>query len=200
MKAHIRYYIPWIITFFILLIGGIADYYVYKSFPFVIVADLRDIVKIILGIQATIAVLSLSILTLLGSFVNKSYWGISISDFYSNKKNPKFKSLYVLFLGLVFIPIGLFAIIFKFYNFGMTVFIATLFIVLWNAKSIYFVFKGEDAVKKDIELMYDDTFKTENNKNKKMHLFETYCIGWKSIILEQSETDFQEYKKIFFNF
>ena len=139
------------ITFLILMSGIIADIFVHNDFYLLIVEDLRDFTKILLGIQATVAVLSLSILTLLGSFMDKSYWGISISDFYSNKKNPIFTSFTVIVLGLIFILIDILAIFLELYNFAIMIFVATVFVILWATANVYYVFKGETVIKKDIE-------------------------------------------------
>ena len=98
MKKFVKDLFPWIILFLIITCGIIADVAVQQGFCLLIVEDLRDIIKTLLGAQATIAVLSLSVLTLIGLFVDKSYWGISISDFYSNKKNPHFTSLSVIIM------------------------------------------------------------------------------------------------------
>jgi hypothetical protein len=200
VNGFLKYYLPWVIALFMLLIGGIADLAVYNGCSLVIIEDLHGLVKSLLGIQATVAVLSLSILTLLSSFVDKSYWGISISDFYTNRKNPKFNSFSDICFVLASIPAGLFLIIFQLYNFEIMLFIATVFIILWSAKNIYFIFRGEEAVKKDIESMYEIKFRTEDNINEKIILFKTYCIGWKSIVQNQSELDFQEYKDNYFKF
>lgn len=179
--------------------GIIADIFVHNDFYLLIVEDLRDFTKILLGIQATVAVLSLSILTLLGSFMDKSYWGISISDFYSNKKNPIFTSFTVIVLGLIFILIDILAIFLELYNFAIMIFVATVFVILWATANVYYVFKGETVIKKDIERLFEETFKSKS-LDAKIELFAQYCSEWKSLVQEQFETDFQEYKDNFSKF
>lgn len=187
------------ITFLILMSGIIADIFVHNDFYLLIVEDLRDFTKILLGIQATVAVLSLSILTLLGSFMDKSYWGISISDFYNNKKNPIFTSFTVIVLGLIFILIDILAIFLELYNFAIMIFVATVFVILWATANVYYVFKGETVIKKDIERLFEETFKSKS-LDAKIELFAQYCSEWKSLVQEQFETDFQEYKDNFSKF
>lgn len=199
MRKFVKNLFPWIILFLVILSGIVADFAVRQGVCLLIVEDLRDIIKALLGAQATIAVLSLSVLTLIGVFVDKSYWGISISDFYSNKKNPQFTSLTIILLGLIFMLLSVLALILNLYNTAIMIFVATLFIIIWSTKQIYHVFKGDKAVKMDIEKFFDETFESTSNE-KKMHLFETYCKGWKSIYMEQTEVDFQDYKETFFNF
>ena len=138
-------------------------------------------------------------MTLIGSFIDKSYWGISISDFYNNKKNPTFTSLTVITLGFAFIILGLVLLCLDFYNTAIMTFVATVFIILWATNNMYYVFKGDDAIKNDIENLYKKTFDSTNTKEK-LRLFTSYCRGWKAIIKEQSESNFQEYKDNFFNF
>lgn len=195
----LKWLFPWMITFLILTSGIIADIFVHNDFYLLIVEDLRDFTKILLGIQATVAVLSLSILTLLGSFMDKSYWGISISDFYSNKKNPIFTSFTVIVLGLIFILIDILAIFLELYNFAIMIFVATVFVILWATANVYYVFKGETAIKKDIERLFEETFKSKS-LDAKIELFAQYCSEWKSLAQEQFETDFQEYKDNFSKF
>lgn len=198
--VKLRTLFPWIVIFLILTVGVIADISVHNGFCLLIVEDLRDFTKTLLGIQATVAVLSLSILTLLGSFMDKSYWGISISDFYSNKKNPAFTSLFVIVLGLVFILLDILSIFLKLYNLTIMIFVETVFIILWATANVYYVFKGDRAIKKDIENMFETTFKSEGHLDSKMDLFTVYCSEWKSLAQEQSEIDFQEYKVNFSKF
>ena len=200
MRTPIKNFAPLIILFLIFCCGVVADICVSKGFYFVFVKDLRDIVKIILNIQATIAVLSLSIMTLVGSFMDKSYQGIPITDFYCNKKNPVFTNLTVIVLGLIFILIGCISLIFNFYNTVIMLFVATLFIILWSTVKMYYVFKGDEAIRHDIDLMFEEIFELNDAKKEKLQLFKSYCNGWKSIILEQSEIDFQDYKDKFFEF
>lgn len=195
----LKWLFPWMIIFLILMSGIIADIFVHNDFYLLIVEDLRDFTKILLGIQATVAVLSLSILTLLGSFMDKSYWGISISDFYSNKKNPIFTSFTVIVLGLIFILIDILAIFLELYNFAIMIFVATVFVILWATANVYYVFKGETAIKKDIERLFEETFKSKS-LDAKIELFTQYCSEWKSLAQEQFETDFQEYKDNFSKF
>lgn len=196
----LKCFYPWIIFFLILITGIISDIFVRNGICILIVEDLRDFTKTLLGAQATVAVLSLSVLTLLGSFMDKSYWGISISDFYSNKKNPIFTSFTVIALGLIFILIDILAIFLKLYNLAIMFFVATVFIILCATKNVYYVFKGEDAIKNDIETLFEETFNAEGVLDTKLELFTKYCAEWKSLAQEQSESDFQEYKDNFSKF
>ena len=82
MKFRPRDILPYILIFLSILIGIISDILTLNGIHILTIPDLRDICKTILSIQATIAVLSISILTVVGSFLDKSYLGISISDFY----------------------------------------------------------------------------------------------------------------------
>ena len=190
-----------IILILILVCGAVADFLVKNNiFILLVVEDLPDIIKTLLGIQSTVAVLSFSLLSIIASYTDKSYWGISIADFYSNKRNKIFKSKIVISLGLSFILISFFALIFELYNFIITVFIATIIIIFWQTHNIYFVFKGYSAIQEDIENMFFSEFENNNNTEKKIELFNTFCDGWKKIILEQSEIDFEAYKEHFVNF
>ena len=91
------------------------------------------------------------------------------------------------------------SLILKLYNTAIMLFVATLFIIILSTKQMYYVFKGDEAIRKEIEHLFEETFES-NALNKKIQLFETYCKGWKSIYMEQSEVDFQEYKENFFKF
>lgn len=194
-------YILLIILILIFSIGIVADILVFKDICiWLVVEDLNDIIKTLLGIQSTVAVLSFSILSLISSYTDKSYWGISITDFYTNKKNKIFKSKVVISLGLCFIVISFFALFLEVYNFIIAVFISTIIIILWQTLNIYFVFNGDSAIQEDIENMFFSVFNNTNNKTEKIELFNTYCNGWEKIILEQSEIDFEKYKLDFLNF
>ena len=200
MRKQIKDLTPWIIVLFILVSGVTADFAVRYGFFLFVVEDLRDIIKILLGVQSTIAVLSLSILTLIGSFVDKSHWGISISDFYSNKKNPIFSSLTAIVLALIFIPTSVVFLILHLYNSAIMLFVATLFIIIWSTKQMHYVFKGDEAIRNDIEHIFKKTFESDGRNKKKMQLFGAYCKGWMTLYMEQSKVNFQDYKNNFFMF
>ena len=199
-KIKADYYLL-IILILILVCGAAADYLVKNAlFILIIVEDLPDVIKTLLGIQATVAVLSFSLLSIIASYTDKSYWGILIADFYSNKKNKIFKSKFVISLGLFFILLSFFSLLFELYNFIIAVFIATMIIILWQTHNIYSVFKGDSVIQKDIENMFLSEFEKKNNTENKIELFNTFCNGWRKIILEQSEIDFEVYKLDFLNF
>lgn len=181
-----------IILILILVCGVIADFSVRLDFYFIVVEDLHDIIKTLFGVQSTVAILSFSILSILGSYLDKSYWGISIADFYSNKKNKIFKSKTVIVLEFVFILFSFFSLLLEFYNFIISVFVSTIILILWQTYRIYFIFKGDSAVHNDIEDYFYSEFQEKNNSNRKIELLNTYCDGWESIILEQSESEFQK--------
>ena len=194
-------YILLIILLLIFSFGIIADILVINDiFVWLVVEDLSDIIKTLLGIQSTVAVLSFSILSLMSSYTDKSYWGVSIADYYSNRRNKIFKSKVVISLALCFILLSFFALFFEFYNFIIALFVSTILIILWQTLNIYFVFNGDSAIQDDIENMFLTVFNSINNKKDKIEFFNTYCKGWERIILEQSEIDFERYKLDFFNF
>lgn len=198
MKSNIKHFCPWLLLFLFLIIGIIAEVAIKEGIHLLIVPDLRDISKVLLGIQATVAVLSLSIQALLGSFVDKSYWGISVADFYSNKKNPYFSSLTTIILTLILVILSFFSLLYNKYNLIIMLFLATLFIIIYTTMQIYHVFKGENAIKKDIEEMYNKEFEPEKALSRKIELFKIYCNGWKNEITKQSGSSFQDSEKTFF--
>ena len=198
MKSNIKRFCPWILLILFIAAGVISEVAIKKGIHFLIVPDLLDISKVLLGIQATVAVLSLSVQALLGSFVDKTYWGISIADFYSNKKNPYFTSLTAIIITLILLVFSFFSLLYNKYNLIIMLFLATLFIILYTTIQIYQVFKGENAIKNDIEEMYSKAFEPGKQLSRKIELFKIYCNGWKKEITEQSETLFQDSKKTFF--
>ena len=142
MKSNIKRFCPWILLILFIAAGVISEVAIKKGIHFLIVPDLLDISKVLLGIQATVAVLSLSVQALLGSFVDKTYWGISIADFYSNKKNPYFTSLTAIIITLILLVFSFFSLLYNKYNLIIMLFLATLFIILYTTIQIYQVFKG----------------------------------------------------------
>lgn len=197
MKEIFTHLKPWLIIFLILIIGIISELVVYNDFYILVVPDLRDIVKNLFGVQATVAVLSISIQALLGSFVDKTYWGISFSDFYGNKKNPTFTNLISIIVVLVLLLLGLIFLLVKCYNIVIITFIATLFIIVYTTRNIYTVFKGEEEIKKDIQEWYNKQFSKKTCLKTKNETFKNFCNGWKSQIALQTDASFEEYRTAF---
>ncbi len=199
MKSTLKKFCPWFVIILFILTGIISEIAIVNRIQILVVSDLRDISKVLLGVQATVAVLSLSIQALLGSFVDKTYWGISVSDFYSNKKNPYFTSLTAIKLTLVFLVLSFFSLLINKYNLLIMLFLATLFIIIYTTVQIFHVFKGENAVISDIKEMYNKNFEQNKPIAKKIELFKLYCTDWRNQITEQAEATFQEYENTFFN-
>lgn len=199
MKSNIKRFYPWFLLILFFAAGIISEIAIKNGIHFLIVPDLLDISKVLLGIQSTVAVLSLSVLALLGSFVDKTYWGISVADFYSNKKNPYFTSLTAIILTLILLVCSFFSLLYNKYNLIIMLFLATLFIILYTTIQIYQVFKGENTIKNDIEEMYSKAFEPGKSLSRKIELFNIYCNGWKKQITEQSSSSFQDYEETFFD-
>ena len=199
MKSTLKKFCPWFVIILFVLVGIISEIAIENGIQILVVTDLRDISKVLIGVQATVAVLSLSIQALLGSFVDKTYWGISVSDFYSNKKNPYFTSLTAIILTLFFLVLSFFSLLMNKYNLLIMLFLATLFIIIYTTVQVFHIFKGENAVISDIKKMYDKSFEQNKPIAKKIELFKLYCTDWKNQITEQAEATFQEYENTFFN-
>ena len=197
MTRVFRNIFPWLVILGILLIGILADICVRNGYVFIKVTDLRDVVKNMLGAQATVAVLSLSVLTLLGSFIDKTYYGIALSDFYSNRKNPFFTGFLVIAVSLVLLLLAIVLFFFHFYNIVIATFFATLTVIFLATKNVYYVFKGDNAIKEDIEGLFDSVFSASGVGEKKLELFEIFSLDWRDSAVLQTVTEFEKYKEKF---
>lgn len=199
MKIIFKQIFILIVLSLIILAGIVADIYVKNGFYFLVVKDLQSIIETLIAIHATIATLSLTVLTILCSFVDKSYLGVSISDYYSNKKYPWFKNFIVILVSLALIIIDLFLLFFYCYNTIIFIFIANMILILIAINNVCYVFKGKNKRKQDIGNYVENVFFSKN-LNKQLELFDSFCDEWKTTVLFQSDAEIEYYKGKFTNY
>lgn len=188
-----------IIPSLIVIIAGLAvDFCVNNGFYFLVVEDLRIITESLVAIHATIATLSLTMLTILCSFVDKSHLGVSVSDYYSNKKG-KFSNISIIFISLILIAASLFLLFYSHYNTIIFIFIFNLLLILIAIANVCNVFNGKNEIKEDIENYFENIFSSKNLK-KQLELFDSFCGEWKMTALSQSNAEIEFYKGKFTNY
>ena len=80
-----------VVAILLLLIGGVCDVAVKMGYILIHVKGFEDVSLAVLQMQASITVLTLSIIALLSGNISDSYMGVSVSSYFLEKRPPYLK-------------------------------------------------------------------------------------------------------------
>ena len=152
-RAYIIGEIIVIISIIILIIlGMLCDFYVLiKDTSIIIIDDIESFSLTILQIQATVGTLIFTIIALIAGNISDSYMGISVSDFYLNKKPWKLTQKILIIISLVLCLLRIISYCFSLFNTVFYLFIATFIVILLSILQLYSAFIGRNKLHQEIE-------------------------------------------------
>ncbi len=196
MKKPIRTTLPILLAVLFITFGLMIDFGFFNKLHKLIISDLHDIAKILVQIQATVALLSFSLLALIGSFLDKKFWGISVSDFYYNKKNPLLTTKVIIIIELGIIISSIYALLFNMYNLLFMLFFTTIFLIIYSLNNIYKIFAGSEAIEDEIKEYLNDIY-SSGSSQKIRDSIKCFFEDWEKSIIKQTQQDFFAQKDFF---
>ena len=178
----------------IILIGVVCDCLVKRGIVFHYVVDLNDASLTLLQIQAALTTLTLTIIALLSGNISDSYMGVSISDFYLERRPYFFKQKLIIVIEFVALGVSIWGHLFCLYNIVIAVFMSSMMLVLISIMEIYAIFKGKRKTLQDIEsyvsFLFEDEFLCKTAG-------EDFIKDWKNVAPTQSKEKFEHYFQLF---
>lgn len=201
----------WLGLLLIIIVVGILDESIAHLFhPLLYVLNFDSVSLTILSIQATVATLVLTILSLMANKMDASYMGVSINDFLLNIKPWLFKQKRIIIAEIALIVGNVFVHMIGWYNFVVAVFIVSMLLVIISVTEIYEAFLGSEKINEEIEAYLKDNGFTPNNHNKEekskkksqansahTQKLNSLTYQWKNEITSQSETLYEKYINVF---
>lgn len=139
-----------VLLFIFFVLGLIGDVLNHSGNAYIHVNDLNSVSLAILQIQATVATLTIAILSLLGGRISESYMGISFIDFALEKKPIVFKQKIIIYTLLILLCIGICLHIFELYNLVVSFLMISTSLVLISVRETYSAFSGTLREKEEI--------------------------------------------------
>lgn len=158
----------WLTVILIIGLAGVLDEVIARIFhPLFYVLNFDSVSLAILSIQATVATLVLTILSLMTNKMDASYIGVSINDFLLNIKPWIFKQKRIIISEIVLIVGNVFIHMAGWYNIVVTIFIISMLLVIISVSEIYEAFLGSEKINEEIEAYLKDTKSGSGREDKK---------------------------------
>ncbi|WP_406038833.1 hypothetical protein [Succinimonas sp.] len=176
------------------LIGLIIEFLVHCNIYLLTVNNFSNISLTIIQIQATLITLIIAIIALLSGLISKSYFGIPINLYYTERKPHFLKFNVVLIYELLLVILNIFAHILELYNFVTTVFITSISIILIFVIRIFEIFNDQTNAYKEIKNYFSTLIDQDINYST---LGTKFIDDWKKLASSQSYEQFCEYYKLY---
>ena len=177
-----------------LFFGGICDVLVRKGIIFIVVENIEGVSLTLLQIQGTITTLTLMIIALLSGNVSESYMGVSISQYYLEKRPFLLKQSRVILAEFVCLFISIWGHILATYNLVIAFFMVALLLIVISIFEVYTIFNGRRN--RSNEIAQYVTHQLQSGKDYKDVII-SFMDDWKQIAIIQSSEDFDRYFKLF---
>lgn len=198
-RAYIIGEIIVIISIIILIIlGMLCDFYVLiKDTSIIIIDDIESFSLTILQIQATVGTLIFTIIALIAGNISDSYMGISVSDFYLNKKPWKLTQKILIIISLVLCLLSIISYCFSLFNTVFYLFIATFIVILLSILQLYSAFIGRNKLHQEIESYVNYMLEKNVKIEKKINNFQFFVLDWIKIVDSQDKQSYNDFFNIF---
>jgi len=178
---------------FAVAVGIIVEIFVRVHGPIFIVDDYGDISLSVISIEATVATLVITILSLMTGKIDQSYLGVGINDFLLNIKPQIFKQKTLFISELILIAVNVCLQIFGCYNIVISIFFVSLFLIGISVFEVYEAFVGSEDIAEEIkEYMTDDCY----DKRLKMQKMLNLAKQWDKEIVKQTNHQYEDYASV----
>lgn len=154
----------------------------------------------LLGIQATIITLTISVVALISNNISEMYLGIAVSDYYLNKRPFIFKQNRIIYIGLMLLVGSILSYSNDKYIWQYYFFTITVSLILLSVTEIYALFRGSASSKNEIQLFIECSIRKSGNVKKKQILFKNFIDDWTDKSADQNYKQYEKYKKTLFLF
>lgn len=222
-----RYEIRWLCLIVAILTFGIVDeiyghFAAIHNWPLFIVDDYDSVSSMVISIQATVATLVITVLSLMTNKMEKAILGVSVNNFLLNIKPQIFKQKRIIISEIILIIANVFIYMIGWYNIACAVFIVGMILVLISILEIYEAFLGTEKIDGEIEAYVtyinqngshdnnnhdngssnsgistdSSASKSENNPDVVQKLIDL-TAQWKNDIANQSDNEYERYLNVF---
>lgn len=125
------------------------------------ISSIEDFLFTIFSVQASIATLSIAVISIITGFANECYLGVSISEFITTNKPCILTHKRLIVISLLLVICSYIAVAFKWINLCISLFFISIIITILLVSDVYIIFGGAPKVQRMIRSYvldhYDDT-------------------------------------------
>lgn len=177
-----------------LIFGVVCDVLVKCGIVFVVVHNLDSVSLTLLQIQGAITTLTLMIITIMSGYISESYMGVSVSQFFLEKRPYILKQSRIIIFEFVCLAISIWGHIFGKYNLVIALFMVALLLIVVSIVEIYEVFKGKKNSCGEISIYVK--YQIERG-TKYRDVITSFIDDWKREALQQSSDEFERFFELF---
>lgn len=190
-----------IISIFLVILGTGFDLEVFNGKIRFYVEEFNSYILALLGIQATISTLTIAIVALISNNISETFMGISVSHYYLNIRPQVFKQRSIIIISLILTLVGCACYVFCLYNLLVSIFVATIILVIVSVCELYHLFRGLQKAKDEIEsyIVAKTTTRSNNDKEilRNLDIFSDFISDWISKSCEQTPVDYNKYLDVY---
>lgn len=189
----------------ILLCGVVSELIVKAGKTIIFIDDMASLTLAVISIQATVATLVITVLSLMANKMDDAFQGVSANDFLLNIKPWLFTQKRIIVAEIIGIIVSVVLQVLALYNMIMAVFVATMALVLLSISQIYDAFSGTERLHEEIVAYIIDgldeweTF-DENRYHRSLSKFEEFSKQWRDEIASQTKAEYDGYLDTFKKF
>ena len=189
----------------ILLCGVVSELIVKAGKTIIFIDDMASLTLAVISIQATVATLVITVLSLMANKMDDAFQGVSANDFLLNIKPWLFTQKRIIVAEIIGIIISVGLQVLALYNMIMAVFVATMALVLLSISQIYDAFSGTERLHEEIVAYIIDgldeweTF-DEDRYHRSLSKFEAFSKQWSDEIANQTKAEYDGYLDTFSKF
>lgn len=183
-----------VVAILLLLIGGVCDVVVKMGYILIHVKGFEDVSLAVLQMQASITVLTLSIIALLSGNISDSYIGVSVSSYFLEKRPPYLKQKRIIILEFILLLECLCDHLLGLYNLVIATFVVAIIFIAVSIYEVYSIYYGKGDTEEEIEnyveyLFGEGKLYGEYGKN--------FLKDWKANVEKQSTEEYDKYCELF---
>ena len=183
-----------VVAILLLLIGGVCDVAVKMGYILIHVKAFEDVSLAVLQMQASITVLTLSIIALLSGNISDSYMGVSVSSYFLEKRPPYLKQKRIIILEFILLLECLCDHLLGLYNLVIATFVVAIIFITVSIYEVYSIYYGKGDTEEEIEnyveyLFGEGKLYGEYGKN--------FLKDWKANVEKQSMEEYDKYCELF---
>lgn len=179
----------------IVVISFLSDFSVLPipSFASLNLSGVEELFVSLFTVQASVATVSIAIVSIITGLVSESILGISVSGFITNRKPVVLKHNRLIIANLIVTALNYVSVAMAFFNVCIALFIISIAITILLVDEVYIIFLGKNRVRQEIHEFVLENYDAEILNDLNNELLSAIEIGNSLTITE----DFEIIKRIF---
>ena len=151
---------------------------------------------VILQIHGTIATLSITVITLINGSINDSLYGVSVTDFFMNRKPRILTQKRIMIITFLSVIINLFVHLYGIRWMVLAIFISETVLIIHSSLMMYGAFKGFEEIDRQIRRYVISFFEADNDIEEKKQMLNAFMNDW-ILRKDQNIVERERYQKIY---